>query len=75
MTDPELQAALANCARDVLRLLQEGRSFFAAPSDDEIIDIAVKYGLAKRERFDPDKHGAIPDAEDGCEVYAWTFPL
>jgi hypothetical protein len=75
MNEAELQAALANCAREILLLLQTGRSFFAAPSDDEIMDLAVKYGLAKRERFDPDKHGAVPDADEGDEVYAWTFPL
>lgn len=75
MNSTELETALASLARDVLRLLQEGRSFFAAPSDDEIMDIAVKYGLAQRERYDPDKHGSVPDAGEGDEVYAWTFPL
>lgn len=75
MTDAELQTALAKCAREILLLLQEGRSFFAAPSDDEIMDIAVKHGLAIRERYDSHKHGDVSDAGEGDEVYAWTFPL
>lgn len=75
MTETELQTALASFARDTLRLLQAGRDFFAAPCDDEIMDIAMKYGLAQRERFDPDKHGNVPDAGEGDDVFAWTFPL
>lgn len=75
MNDAALQDKLAEFARDVLKLVAFGRSMFAVPSDDEIMDLAVQRGLAFMEPFDPAKHGNIPDAEEGGTVYAWTFPL
>ena len=48
----------------------DGEYVFDAESE-EVLELALQYGLTRREKYDPEKHGEVEDAEPGQEIWCW----